>query len=46
MTQQEIKTALSIEISFVSNSCGTDSYSVALLWGDEIISEDEVEINE
>ena len=45
MSEDEIKAALSVEISFSSNACGTDSYAVKLLWNDEVISEDEQEIS-
>ena len=45
MSEDEIKAALSVEIGLSSNACGTDAYTVRLLWNDEVISEDEQEIN-
>lgn len=46
MSEDEIKSALSIEFRFTSNSCGTDSHVVKLLWNGEEISRDEVEVND
>ena len=46
MSEEEIKAALSIEVEFDSNDCGIDSYVVKLMWNDEEISRDEVEIND
>ena len=45
MSEDEIKAALSVEISLTSDVCGTDAYTVKLLWNDEVISEDEQELN-
>ena len=45
MSEDEIKVALSIEITSTSDLCGTESYVVSLLWNDEAISKGEVEIN-
>jgi hypothetical protein len=43
-TKQEIIDALSIEIEITSDMCGTESLQVNLLWNDEVISNDNVQI--
>jgi hypothetical protein len=43
-TKQEIIDALSIEIEITSDMCGTELLQVNLLWNDEVISNDNVQI--